>query len=881
MNPLGVDIKKPAFSWTFTSSQRNQFQSAYEIIVGDNEKEINQLKGNHWTTGKLISSQNLHVPYAGKQLQSFTKYYWRVRVHDAEDRASGWSKPAWFETAMLSSNDWQAQWIDNGSVQPRKDEDYYRDDPMPLFRKEFIAGKKISSARLYVCGLGYYEAYMNGQRVSDYVLDPAFTTYREEVLYSVFDITSNLKNGRNAVAFMLGNGWYNPLPMRLFGRIDLRKYQETGRPCVKAEIHIQFIDGSKQKIITDESWLTSPGPVIRNNVYLGEVYDARLEIPGWNQISFDASSWKHVKVTAGPKGDLKVQMIPPIRITKLLQPKNITSVGKDTFIVDMGQNFAGVAKIKVSSMAGQKIKLRYGENVYKDGRLNYMTAVCTQLKKGVLNGGPGAPETAWQEDVYITKGIGKEEWHPRFTFHGFRYVEITGWPGTPGLNDIEGLRMNSDVEAVGQFNCSNDLLNKLHDVIQWTFLSNLFSVQSDCPGREKMGYGADMVVTAEAFLFNYDMLHFYKKAVDDFANEQQPDGGITEMAPYMGIADKGYGGESGPLGWELAFPFLQKKLYEYYGDKRVIEDNYEGVQKQIRFLRSKAIDGLFHWDISDHEAIDPRPEAFTAAAFYYHHLRLAEYFAGILERKEDSIEYAKNAENVKRAIVRKYFVPGTGRFDNGTQSAQLFALWYALSPEPDKTFQELIKELERHQWHPSSGIFGVKMMFDVLRERERNDLAFTIATQKEYPGWGFMLGNGATTLWETWSYPENFPSQNHPMFGSVDEWFYRSLLGINAAAPGFEKIVIKPQPVNALTWAKGQYRSIRGMIRSDWKVDNGKLLLQVTIPPNSRAEIWIPTKTGSRVTESGKEVMQVRHQNGFAIVEIGSGDYIFEAPYNF
>ena len=518
----------------------------------------------------------------------------------------------------------------------------------------------------------------------------------------------------------------------------------------------------------------------------------------------------------------------------------------------MGQNFAGVARIKVNGKAGTSVRLRFGENIYKDGRLNYMTAVCTQLKKGVLNGGAGAPETAWQQDEYILKGGGKETWNPRFTFHGFRYVEITGWPGRPTLEDIEGLRMNSDLQKVGRFECSNEMLNNLHEVIQWTFLSNVFSVQSDCPAREKMGYGADMVVTAEAFMYNYDMMHFYRKAVQDFANEQQDDGGITEMAPYMGIADKGYGGESGPLGWQLAFPFLQKKLYEYYGDKTIIEEHYESLNKQIRFLRSKAIDGLFHWDISDHEAIDPKPEAFSAAAFYYHHVKLAEYFAGVLGKKDDSTQYAKLSTNIRNLVVRKYFVRGTGRFDNGTQSAQLFALWYELSPDPQKTFEELVKEFERHKWHPSSGIFGVKMMFDVLREQGRNDLAYKIADQRAYPGWGFMLESGATTLWETWTYPENFPSQNHPMFGSIDEWMFRSILGINNASPAFEKIIIKPQPVKGLSWARGEYHSIVGLIKSDWRIAQDAFTFSVTIPANTRAEVWIPSNATSPISESGK-----------------------------
>jgi alpha-L-rhamnosidase len=510
-----------------------------------------------------------------------------------------------------------------------------------------------------------------------------------------------------------------------------------------------------------------------------------------------------------------------------------------------------------------------------------MTTVSTQIKKGGLKGGPGAPETAWQEDDYILKGDGEEVWNPRFTFHGYRYVEITGWPGKPTPDDIEGLRMNADLQSNGTFECSNEMFNQLHTIIQWTFLSNVFSVQSDCPGREKMGYGADMVVSANAFQYNYNMANFYSKAVKDFANEQQPDGGITEIAPYTGIADQGYGGESGPIGWELAFPYLQKQLYEFYGDKRIIEKNYDAFIKQIEFLHSKSKNNFFYWGITDHEALDPKPEAFAATAFYYHHVLLAAEFAGILNKKDDSLKYEKLASRIKDAIVRKFLVPNTGRFDNATQSAQIFALWYHLSPEKEKTYDAMIKEFERHNMHLATGIFSTKMMFDVFRENDKNEVAYTIANQRDYPGWGNMIANGATTLWETWAYPEEGPSQNHPMFGSVDEWFFRSLLGINPSAPGFKKIIIKPQPVKDLTWAKGSYNSVHGDIASDWKITNGQFNLHVSIPPNTTATVYIPSKENGEVSESNKPVQQntwikfIGYENGYAVIKIGSGDYDF------
>ena len=717
-NPLGIDIKAPRLAWNFTSTERNQVQSAYEIIVSDNLPAINKGMGNIWTTGKIISSENIQLPYAGKPLQSFTRYYWRVKIYNQKDEASGWSSINWFETAMLDPNEWQAKWINDGSKNPEQDEDYYQPDRMPLLRKAFNTNKKVFSARLYISGVGYYEAYLNAKKISSNVLDPGFTTYRKQVLYVVHDITELVKKGNNTAGIMLGSGWWNPLPFKFFGRWDLRKYQQTGRPCVKAEIHLRYTDGTQEIIATDESWQAASGPITQNNVYIGEHYDARLEQKNWNSSNQEKAAWKPAVITEGPGGLLTVQMQPPVRVTKTIRPVKISSGKPGIFIADMGQNFAGVAGIRVKGTAGTTIVLRYGETLFEDGSLNTMTTAATQIKKGGIKAPPGAPESLWQEDRYTLKGEGIEEWHPRFTFHGFRYIEISGWPGTPTVNDIEGLRMNADFLQSGTFACADTMFNKLHDAIQWTFLSNVFSVQSDCPGREKMGYGADIAVTANAYMYNYNMANFYTKTVRDYANEQQADGGITEIAPYTGIADKGYGGESGPLGWELAFPYVQKQLYDMYADKRIIENNYDAVKKQLAFLESKAKDNLFYWDISDHEALDPKPEALSATAFYYHHIIMGAEFAGILGKTDDSIKYAKLAQHIKAAIAGKFLLPGTGRFDNGTESAQLFALWYGLSPEKDNTMKVLLQEFERHNWHVSTGIFSTKFLFDVLRQSD-------------------------------------------------------------------------------------------------------------------------------------------------------------------
>lgn len=871
--PLGIGIPVPALSWKVSSSDNGTTQSAYEILVfkaqTDTENETTAL----WNSGKINSSQTLYIPYHGEALEPFTRYYWKVRIYDQQGKASDWSETTWFETAMLKPADWKARWIGDGRKQFERDEDFYKNDQMPLFRKTFRISKNVESARLYISGLGYFEASLNGKRIGDNVLDPGWTAHRKQVLYVVHDVTGHITKGANTAGIMLGNGWYNPLPLRLFSRFNLRDFQQTGRPVVKAQLHITYTDGSADIISTDESWETAKGPIIRNSVYLGEHYDARQEVNNW-ATGGKSDLWEPAVLEDGPDGEMTPQMQPPVKIIERIRPRDIWEISPGTFIVDMGINFGGIASIRVKGKKGTSVKLRYGENIHPDSTLNWLTTTPGHIKSmWGLKGGPGAPDDAIQEDVYILKGDGVEEYTPRFTFHGFRYVEITGWPGKPSLKDIEGIRMHADLPVKGTFSCSNEMFNQLHEITKRTFLSNVFSVQSDCPGREKMGYGADIVVTAESFIYNYDMYQFYSKAIRDFFNDQTPEGGITEIAPFTGIADRGLGNLSGPLGWQLAFPWLMKQLYDFYGDKRVLETYYPAFMRQMDFINSKADNYLFHWDIGDHNPIDPRAEAFSASCFYYAHAMLMNEFARILGKDDDVEISARLAENIRKAIVKKYWIPGTGRFDNATQAAQIFALYYNLAPDTEATFNALLSEYERHNWHISTGIYSTKMAFDIFRLMNRNELSYRLADQRTYPGWGYMLSEGATTLWESWDYPDNSGSQNHPMFGSTEEWFYRSLLGINTTSGGFSEIIIKPQPVTGLDWAKGSYESVRGTIHSNWKVENGLYTLEVDIPANTQAVVY--------VLSNGKDGDHtpgfIGYEDGYAKYRINSGIYKFQS----
>jgi alpha-L-rhamnosidase len=864
-------------SWELDGNTEGLRQTAYEIMVATSIPDLLDGKRLVWKTRKKSGDESHNIYYKGKPLKPFTRYYWKVRVYNESNEASEWSEPTWFETSILQINDWKAQWIGDGTQAPVRDEDFYKDDPSPLFRKTFDIKKKVKEARLYIAGLGYYEASMNGKRIDDQVLDPGWTAYGKQILYSTYDVTSMIEQGQNVLGVILGNGFYNPIPMRIFR--PLREFLTIGRPSLKAQLRIVYEDGSADMVITDTSWRTVPGPILKNSIYLGELYDANKEIESWDKPSFDDTAWKLASLADSPSGELTSQMQPPIRITEIIKPKRMTECRPGEFIFDMGQNFAGVVRIKVKGKKGTVVKIRYGEDVYSDGSLNVMTSVAGQVKK-VWDANwdiPGQPQTAWQEDVYVLKGEGEEVWAPRFTFHGFRYVEVTGWPGRPTLNDIEGLRMNADLPRTGTFECSNEMFNKLNRAIDYTFLSNVFSVQSDCPAREKFGYGGDIVGIARTFLWYYDMENFYRKTIRDYANDQRPSGGMTETAPFNGIADQGLGEDSGPIGWQLAFGYMQKRLYEFYGDIRTIEQYYPTFRRQVEFLRSKAEDNIIDRCINDHESLEERIPSLFATAHYYHHVILLAEFAELTGRTKDVTEYKRFADDIKQSFIAKFIQPGTGKVGNSTQASQAIALYYNLLPnnEKENVLDILLSTIKQRDGHIAAGIFGVPAILEALQYNDRNDIAYEMVNKRTFPGWGHMIESGATTIWETWKYSDNIYSHNHPMFGSVGQWFYQTLLGINPASPGFKEIIIKPQPAGDLSWAKGSFHSIHGKIVSDWKIEDDTFILSVKIPGNTSATIYLPSVKKETLEKNGSKMNSdlINIEQGYSSIKVPAGEY--------
>ena len=890
-NPIGIDANPPRLSWTLSSAQRAQKQSAYRILVASSLELLQQNQADLWDTGKLTSDQTIEITYQGKPLTSRMQCHWKVRVWDTKDCPAPWSQPATWSMGLLKPADWSAQWIDNGKPLPEKLEDFYKNDPAPLFRKPFTAKKPVRSAHLYITALGYYQARLNGQKIGDHVLDPAWTTYDKRILYSVFDVTNQLQKGDNCLAVTLGNGWYNPLPMKMWGWLNLRDHLPTGRPCFIAQLEVKHTDGSTQTILSDTSWKHAPGPILRNDVYLGELYDARLEQTGYDSPGFDDSTWKNAHLAQNrPAGALRRQMQPPIKAFTPLRPVALTEPQPNVYVFDLGKNFAGWIRLNVQGAAGQKVTLRYGELLHPDGRVNVMTAICGQIKKGGwAQGGPGAPPFAEQADTYILKGNGPETYSQTFTFHGFRFVEIAGLPQKPSLDSLQGLPLYTDLPRAGQFHCSNDLFNKIQQACVNTFLSNIFGLQSDCPGREKFGYGGDLVATANTFLYNFDVAAFYTKSVQDLADAARPNGALTNTAPYVGIDQKVLRNSiPGDVGWGLAHPYVLTQLHTFYGNRKLLRDQYPVAKTWVDFLlqNKKVADKFTHF--ADHEAVERPPREFCSHAQFYYNVALLANLAKTLGNTNDAQHYRQLADEMKNQFVKRFRQKDAPLYGSGNQSCQTFALHYDLTAPQDRrpALDALLTNIKDHDDHLTTGIFTTAYMMGLLTNHGSADVAYRIANQRTAPGWGYMIENDATTIWEHWPGSDNTFSNNHPMFGSVSEWFFAGLAGIkpDPDKPGFKHFSIAPAIVPELNYVHASYNSIHGPIVANWKRQDANLTFNLSIPANTTAAFTLPTNNPNTVTEAGQpltahpDITLLEADKHHATFLLPSGDYHLKTP---
>ena len=877
-NPLAVG-DAPRLSWRIESDKRGVRLTSWQIIAASKPELLAEGKADLWDSGKTATERSPFVKYAGKAPGSGRPCHWKVRVWTAGEQASEWSAPAFWESAP----EWKdAKWIDDGKPTPEKDEDFYQPDPAPLMRKEFALDKPIVRARLHIAGLGIGIASLNGSRISDEPLGPPWTKFDKRVLYSSFDVTKQLSEGANCIGITLGNGWQNPLPLRFWGHLNIRESLPVGRPRAIAFLVIEHTDGTTTTVATGEDWKMATGPTVFNNLYLGEIRDARLAVPGWDKAGFDATAWKPVRVTEDSLDVLQPIETPPVRTLAPIPAVAVTTPKPGLHVVDFGVNFTGVPEIKIKAPAGTMVLFRYGELLKADGTVNYLTSVAGQIKGKKKDsdesvGGPGAPDVAWQQDVFIAAGGGEEIYRPDFTFHAFRYMEITGLSQAPTIADVRGFPTHSDLVSAGDFSCSNEMFNQLDEVCRRTFLANVVSVQSDCPHRERFGYGGDIAVTSETFLMNFDMAGFYAKTVRDWADAARPDGRLTDTAPFVGIDYCG-------VGWAMAHPLLLDQLYNHYGDRSLLDEQVPVALKWLDTEAAARKDGLVVNGLGDHEALTQSKGPEMLTPMFIDAARRVGRLAEIIGRKDEAVRCKAMADESAAAWAKEFLDPDTGKVVTGSQTEQLFALGFGAAPEDKrgKVFERLVEAVNGKDGPAlTTGIFGTRFLPEELSKGGRSDLAYAVANRKTVPSWGWMLENDATTLWEDWQGGDNVKSHNHPMFGSISGWFRRWLGGIQIAedAVGADRIVIRPQVVGSLSHVKCSHRTIRGLIQSNWRQGEGKTEFEIVIPPDTTATIELPTREGETFTEGGKPleesegVVCLSPSSKTFKLQVGSGTY--------
>lgn len=871
-DPSGIDVLKPHLSFLTTSKLRNQNQKAYRILVSSSLEKLNSDVGDLWDSKKVESDQSINIVYDGEKLTSGQECYWKVKVWNDKGKESEWSKPAKWSMGLLDKSDWKGYWIGLDSL-------IGNDKKFSLsaryLRKEFNAEKTIKRATAYICGLGLFDLYINGAKIGNQVLAPALSEYLKRSYYMTFDVTKEINTGQNAIGVLLGSGrYFSPVKWD----------QHYGFPKMIFQLNITYADGTKQSIVSDSSWeLTADGPIRMNNEFDGEEYDARKEMPGWNNINYVSTGWMKAQKVDEPSKTLSAQMIDPIRIKETIKPKSIKEIKPGVYVYDMGQNMVGWVSLKVTAPEGTKITLRFAETIHPDGELN--TANLRLAK---------------QTDVYITKGEGLEKWQPNFTYHGFRYVELSGFPGKPDLNTLEGKVIYDDIRTIGTFNCSSDIINKIYNAAYWGIRGNYRSVPTDCPQRdERQAWLGDRTAGSlgESYLFDINAL--YTKWMTDIADGQKENGSISDVNPTY---RKVY---SDNVTWPSTFILAPYYLYQQFGNKKVISQQYDAMKKWIYYMRDNYMknnllprDSYGDWCmvsenrniIHSKDSATITPGAFLGSAYFYYDLTQMEKYARLLGMTDDAEAFAALSGKMKEAINTTFLDKDHFYYANNTITANVIALYFELAPTElkNKVFENIVHRIEHDfDYHTSCGAVGQQWLMRTLTENGSIDLALKIAENTSYPSFGYMIEHGATTIWELWNgdtAPPAMNSANHVMLlGDFVTWLYQVLGGINieSGSPGYKNIILKPYPVKGLNHVNAAYNSVHGLIKSSWKKADESFIWDISIPCNTIATVYVPSPLEKNVTESGKKVSSVkgikyiRADKGYAVYKVGSGDYQF------
>ncbi len=908
-NPLGIDIAAPRLSWKLlaTSDQVfNQKQLAYQILVASSAEKLSEENADLWNSGKVNSDATAQLAYKGKPLASEQKCYWKVKVWNNQTDSTPWSEAAFWSMGLLHPTDWKAKWIGDEPdlVQKAYKENLDKYDPAskaeltnvrpvppasPMLRKKFTVKSAVKSAFLYASALGYYEIELNGSKVGDHVLAPEWTDFNKRIQYQSYDVTQSLKVGDNVLSSLLGDGWYMGMlgPTKWHKDYPRRGVYGNDRRLI-AQLVINYSDGTSQVVATDNTWkINTKGFIISADNFLGEQIDAQNIPQGWRNIDYNDSTWGVAYVDASVEKNLEAQKNEPVRIYKILPPLKISPFG-DKYIVDFGQSLTGWTRFKVKGTKGTKIKIRHGEMLDVDGSL-YTKNLAAAI----------------QNDDYILSGE-QDEFEPTFTYHGFRYIEITGLTSAPDPQEIVACALSSDPEITGSFECSNPKLNQLTKNILWTQRDNMTSIPTDCPQRdERMGWMGDAQVFCQNSMFNMDMAAFYTKWVKDIRDAQSIRGTFPDIAPHANKPDIRF---SNAPAWGDAGVIVPWRMYQNYGDKELLRNHYDAMKRYLENIRKQNPDFLWLKDIGNNygdwlnantiiaegysKTRGEVPKDVFATAFYANSARLFSQMATVLGNEKDAKEYQHLFENIRTKFNEAY-VDKDGGIKGNTQSAYALALNFELLPEYKRlqAFNHLLKCIEEYDNRISTGFMTTIMMMKELVKYGRTDLAYMFLESERFPSWLYSINQGATTIWERWDgYVKGRGFQDagmnsfcHYSIGAVGEWMYRNILGINPddAQPGYKHFTIHPRPGGTLTWAKGSYNSIQGIIGSDWKLENGVFFFTVEIPVNTSAMVILPTGSKELIKLNSKPVSASFINNNYTIknetaLELGSGKYRFE-----
>ena len=868
-NPVGIDVTIPRFGWKLVSAQQGIMQTSYSIRVGLDSKAL--LKGQNilWQSGKVISDQSVFVPYAGSALTSRQRYYWQVKVSDSNGNSSAWSEVKFWETGLLHSSDWSAKWIE-----PTLPGDS-TGQPSPLLRHTFELRNTIQSARLYITSHGLYEAHLNGKRVGNQYLTPGWTSYATRLQYQTYDVTTLVNNGSNAVGVLLGDGWYR-------GWLSGKKNIYGKNLGLLFQLEVRYADGSTEIILSNDQWKCSTGAITRSGIYYGEMYDARLEKRGWTQSGFNDSDWLPVRTRDIGKENLIAAYAPPVLKHEEFKAVKVFKTPKGETVVDFGQNLVGWITLKVKGKSGDKIIILHAEVLDKEG--NFYTE---NLR------------AAEAEIQYIVKGDAEEVYEPHLTFFGFRYVKVEGYPGELKNENIMATAVYSDMAPTGNFSSSNSLLNQLQHNIQWGQKGNFIDVPTDCPQRdERLGWTGDAQVFFRTAAYNMNAATFFTKWLKDLATDQAEDGRVPPVVPNM--VNKDFWASAG---WADAATIIPWNMYMAFGDKRILEQQYESMKAWVNYIDKTSKtdlwnsgfhfgDWLFYKPVHDDDDRSTVTDKYLIAqCFWAHSTQLLLKSAKVLGKTEDASRYAEMLKQIKDAFQKEYLT-ANGRLVTGTQTAYVLALNFDMLPENlrAQAAERLVQNVKDYGNHLTTGLLGTPYLCEVLTRFGFVDVAYNLLMQETYPSWLYPVKMGATTIWERWDgikpdstfQTPDMNSFNHYAYGAIGDWMYRTVAGLQEVVPGYKEILIAPKPGGKLSNASAELETGYGLAKSSWEIQDGMFKLSVQIPTNTTATLVLPKAASANITEHGIDIGKLKTitssgKDGNDLkIKVGSGSYQFE-----